>query len=249
MGQGAAILFATLFKSDIGQAQGAASNAIENNFIFALMPIITGAMKLYDILTTIDGAIEAYDEGGPEALVKYGMEEASINLLMSSSMKFVGKMVNKARLAVKDTFKASSSDASSSASSATYSGAKAAKDVPTPQRKPENFSAKNANSSVNMGKKLSELQKAQSTAEKTKNLPDGRIRHYTKESPAKTTGPTRGRSHVTEYNPKTGQVRSWEETYTHTGQVNRVHPKNIDGQKVESTHYPLTGKEKQRLKK
>ena len=253
MGQGAAIIFATLFKCDISQAQGAASNAIENNFIFALMPIITGAMKLYDILTTIDGAIDAYDEGGFAALAQYGMDEGSTRLLMGSSMKIVGKMVSKARAAVRDTFKASSSGASSSASSAASSaassGAKATKDVPTPPKKTDNFSAKNANSSVNMGKKLSELQKAQSTAEKTKNLPDGRIRYYTKESPAKTTGPTRGRSHVTEYNPKTGQVRSWEETYTHTGQVNRVHPKNIDGQKVESTHYPLTGKEKQRLKK
>ena len=131
MGQGAAIIFATLFKCDIGQAQGAASNAIENNFVFAIMPMIAGAMKLYDILTTCQGAIEAYDEGGPEALVKYGVEEASINLLMSSSMKFVSKMVNKARLAVKDTFKASASSASSSASS----GARAIKDVPLSEAK------------------------------------------------------------------------------------------------------------------
>jgi filamentous hemagglutinin len=93
--------------------------------------MIAGAMKLYDILTTIKGAIEAYDEGGPKALVKYGMEEASINLLMSSSMKIVGKMVSKARAAVKDTFKASSSGGSSSASSS----AKAAKDVPMSEGK------------------------------------------------------------------------------------------------------------------
>ena len=135
MGQGAAIIFATLFKCDIGQAQGAASNAIENNFIFALMPVITGAMKLYDILTTIDGAIDAYDEGGFAALAQYGMDEGSTRLLMGSSMKIVGNMVSKARAAVRDTFKASSSGASSSTSSATSSSAKAAKDVPVSEGK------------------------------------------------------------------------------------------------------------------
>lgn len=140
MGQGAAIIFATLFKCDIGQAQGAASNAIENNFIFALMPIITGAMKLYDILTTIDGAIDAYDEGGFAALAQYGLDEGSTHLLMGSSMKIVGNMVSKARTVVRDTFKTSSSGASSSASSTASSGAKAARDVPVSEGK---ASAKN----------------------------------------------------------------------------------------------------------
>lgn len=135
MGQGAAIIFATLFKCDIGQAQGAASNAIENNFIFALMPVITGAMKLYDILTTIDGAIDAYDEGGFAALAQYGLDEGSTRLLMGSSMKIVGNMISKARTVVRDMFKASSSGASSSASSAATSGAKAAKDVPVSEGK------------------------------------------------------------------------------------------------------------------
>jgi hypothetical protein len=146
MGQGAAIIFATLFKCDIGYAQGAASNAIENNFVFALMPIITGAMKLYDILTTIDGAIDAYDEGGFAALAQYGMDEGSARLLMGSSMKIVGKMVSKARAAVKDTFEASSSGASSSASSAASSSAKAAKDVPMSEGKASAKNSSNVNS-------------------------------------------------------------------------------------------------------
>ncbi|MBX3457318.1 MAG: hypothetical protein KF820_03030 [Candidatus Paracaedibacteraceae bacterium] len=219
--------------------QSAASNAIENNFIFALMPVITGAMKLYDILTTIDGAIEAYDEGGPEALVKYGMEEASINLLMSSSMKFVGKMVNKARLAVKDTFKASSSGASSSASSS----AKAAKDVPTPPKKTDNFSAKNVNSSASIKKKLSALEGAQAEAIKVVKLPDGRIRYYEAERASTKPGVTRGASFVTEHNPKTGQVRQWNECYDHNGKVNRVHPKSLDGHDLKGQHYPPTQSE------
>ena len=61
---------------------------------------------------------------------------------------------------------------------------------------------------------------------------------------ARTEGPTRGNARVTEYNPKTGQVRSWEESYNHSGEVTRVHPKSLDGGKVESTHYPLTAAER-----
>ncbi len=56
-------------------------------------------------------------------------------------------------------------------------------------------------------------------------------------------GLQKGASYVTEHNPKTGQVRSWNECYDQQGQVNRVHPKTIDGQTVQSNHYPLTQKE------
>jgi hypothetical protein len=34
------------------------------------------------------------------------------------------------------------------------------------------------------------------------------------------------------------------ESVTQEGVVNRVHPKRIDGQKLESQHYPPTGQEK-----
>jgi hypothetical protein len=92
-------------------------------------------------------------------------------------------------------------------------------------------------------KKLSALQKAQQEAEKTKKLPDGRIRYYQSESPSKNPGPTRGRSHVTEFDPKTNHVRKWEECYDHAGNVNRIHVKMIDGKSIDSFHYPLTKKE------
>jgi hypothetical protein len=71
--------------------------------------------------------------------------------------------------------------------------------------------------SVNAGhalnKKLSALAKGQNIATKVNTLPDGRIRYYTEEIAASQKGATRGASHVTEYNPITGAVRSWHECY------------------------------------
>ena len=93
--------------------------------------------------------------------------------------------------------------------------------------------------------KLKALSDAQKTAAKTQELPDGRIRYYEKERLAAKDGPTRGSSFVTEYDPKTGNVRQWNESYDKSGNVNRVHPKSINGQTVTGQHYPPTGKEKQ----
>lgn len=89
-------------------------------------------------------------------------------------------------------------------------------------------------------RKLSALEGAQATADRARVLPDGRIQYYDKEALARTSGPTRGRSHVTGWNPATGQVRSWEETYDHSGAVNRVHPKMSDGEVLDLPHYPPT---------
>lgn len=94
-----------------------------------------------------------------------------------------------------------------------------------------------------MNAKLQVLQSAQRSAVKTEILPDGRIRYYDKERPARTPGPTRGNSYVVEYNPKTGQVRSWAESYDKNGNVNRIHPKTLNGQKLVGQHYPPTEKE------
>jgi hypothetical protein len=52
------------------------------------------------------------------------------------------------------------------------------------------------------------------------------------------TGPTRGRCQVVEFNPHKGRTRSWSECYDHFGKVNRVHPKQINGQELTSPHYP-----------
>ena len=103
--------------------------------------------------------------------------------------------------------------------------------------------ASNVNAQAALRSKLSALENAQNTAARTRTLPDGRVRYYGAETPARTAGPTRGASYVTEYNPRTGQVRSWMESYDHAGNVTRVHPKMINGQTVNSPHYPPTGKE------
>jgi filamentous hemagglutinin len=104
-----------------------------------------------------------------------------------------------------------------------------------------NYGAENVNSGTALRAKLSGLQKAQGSAVRVRNLPDGRIRYYTLEVPATKQGFTRGASYVTEWNPNNGQVRSWMESYNHSGQVIRVHPKMLNGQTLESIHYPPIG--------
>lgn len=103
--------------------------------------------------------------------------------------------------------------------------------------------AANVNAQAALRAKLSGLQKAQQTAAVTRTLPDGRIRYYTQEVPARTEGTTRGASFATEYNPATGSTRQWMESYDHSGNVIRVHPKSINGQPVSAQHYPPTGAE------
>lgn len=53
-------------------------------------------------------------------------------------------------------------------------------------------------------------------------------------------GPTRGACNVLEWNPRTSQTRWWYGCHDHLGNINRVHPKNINGQTVLSPHYPPT---------
>ena len=108
---------------------------------------------------------------------------------------------------------------------------------------PTSTGASNVNAAEALRAKLSGLQKAQKTAASTRSLPDGRIRYYGGEVPASKPGPTRGASFVTEWDPRTGNVRQWMESYDHAGKVVRVHPKTINGQQVIGPHYPPTGKE------
>ena len=94
------------------------------------------------------------------------------------------------------------------------------------------------------------LQKAQNKAVRTQTFSDGRIRYYEAVRPAKKAlESTSGSSYVTEFNPATGQVRSWNECYDHMGNVNRIHPKMIDGQQVSGQHYPLTKTEVEAVSK
>ncbi|HRH77659.1 MAG TPA: RHS repeat-associated core domain-containing protein, partial [Cellvibrionaceae bacterium] len=103
--------------------------------------------------------------------------------------------------------------------------------------------AESVNAQSALRAKLSGLEKAQQNAASTRQLSDGRVRYYSKEVPARTEGPTRGASFVTEHNPKSGTVRQWMESYDQAGAVNRVHPKSINGQTVESQHFPPTARE------
>jgi hypothetical protein len=103
--------------------------------------------------------------------------------------------------------------------------------------------AKNVDARKALRTKLSALQSGQRDATRTRKLQDGRIRYYGRETPARQPGATRGASYVTEWNPRTGRVRSWMESYDQAGKVNRVHPKMRDGQQVASPHYPPTGRE------
>lgn len=107
----------------------------------------------------------------------------------------------------------------------------------------ENFEAKSVNANSALNRKLRSLQRGQKNAAKIRNLPDGRVRYYTIERPNTTPGPTRGAAIVTEYNPKTGDVRIWNECYDQAGNVNRVHPKLLNGQELDSLHFPPTNSE------
>ena len=103
--------------------------------------------------------------------------------------------------------------------------------------------AENINAGISLTTKLRQLETMQQTAAKTRILPDGRIRYYKAERMATYPGHTRGSSYVTEYNPNTEQVRGWNECYDQLGNVNRVHPKDINGQSLTSQHYPLIAQE------
>jgi len=106
-----------------------------------------------------------------------------------------------------------------------------------------NRGAENVNAAVNLAKKLSQLETAQQSAVNIRFLRDGRIRYYDHEILASNPGPTRGRAYVTEFDSNTGRIRGWMECYDHLGIVNRVHPKQINGQDFLFSHYPLTAKE------
>lgn len=87
------------------------------------------------------------------------------------------------------------------------------------------------------------MENAQQNAARVRQLPDGRFRYYEAERLATKPGPTRGNSYVTEWDPATGRVRSWAESYDHADNVTRVNPKMINGQQVIGPHYPPTGSE------
>ena len=113
-----------------------------------------------------------------------------------------------------------------------------------PEKNQLHSNAVGINSAEALNSKLSAIQKAQSTATKIEHMLDGRIRYYLKETPSRTLGATRGASYVTEYNPSTGNVRSSDRmSHDHVGNVVRIHPKMMNGQYLNSPHFPPTARE------
>ncbi len=113
------------------------------------------------------------------------------------------------------------------------------------QKQPDPISntAHNVNAQDALQRKMKALQGAQKKATLIKKIDNNRIRYYMPERKSHTHGTTRGASYVVEHNIQTGQVRSWNECYDHDGNVNRVHPKTINGQNIKGKHYPPTKSE------
>ena len=72
----------------------------------------------------------------------------------------------------------------------------------------------------------------------TRDLPDGRTRFYDTFTLSRTPGPTAGGRFGGEFNPVTGERRSWyEETYALDRSVRAVQPKTIADVVVDLPHY------------
>jgi hypothetical protein len=67
-----------------------------------------------------------------------------------------------------------------------------------------------------------------------KEIGNGRIRYYGEMVPANKAGEMAGRRIVREWDPATGNKRTWHETLDHSGNVRQVRPELNNGSK---THY------------
>ncbi len=74
-----------------------------------------------------------------------------------------------------------------------------------------NRDVESVNASININKKLSQLEQAQQMVARLRELPDGRIRYYFKEISSRNLSPTKSACRVTKYSPKTASTRSWYE--------------------------------------
>jgi hypothetical protein len=73
-----------------------------------------------------------------------------------------------------------------------------------------------------------------------RELPDGRIRYYSVETPARTADYMRGERYVVEHNTRTGRVKSWKETVNQQGKIEMIHLDTINGMILEVPHCPYT---------
>ena len=90
------------------------------------------------------------------------------------------------------------------------------------------------------GEALEELKKAQRKSVRQETLPDGRIVFYMHERPARNPDKTIsvGHTYITKYDPKTGEVISWDEGHDSSGKVTRFRPKMVNSMHVTVPHYP-----------
>jgi len=87
---------------------------------------------------------------------------------------------------------------------------------------------------------LEELKKAQRRSVRQETLPDGKVVFYMHERPARNPHKTIsvGHTYITKYDPKTGEVTSWDEGHTSSGRVSRFRPKMVNSMYVTVPHYP-----------
>ncbi|TCO50669.1 DUF6531 domain-containing protein [Actinocrispum wychmicini] len=75
-----------------------------------------------------------------------------------------------------------------------------------------------------------------------REMPDGRIRYYGNVDPARTPGEMAGRRVVREWDPATGEKRTWQETVDHDGNVRIVRPQeSITGGRKVHYHFDADG--------
>jgi hypothetical protein len=79
-------------------------------------------------------------------------------------------------------------------------------------------------SSAKQKELLGEHLRQQSKYGAPEQLPDGRLRYKGDVKPARTTGEMSGQRVVREWNPETGQTRTWQETLDHEGRIRQVRP-------------------------
>lgn len=79
-------------------------------------------------------------------------------------------------------------------------------------------------SSAKQKEQLGEHLRQQSKYGTPELLPDGRWRYKGDVKPARTTGEMSGQRVVREWNPETGQTRTWQETLDHEGRIRQVRP-------------------------
>jgi hypothetical protein len=96
---------------------------------------------------------------------------------------------------------------------------------------------------------LEELKKAQRKSVRQETLTDGKIVFYMHERPAINPDQTIsvGHTYITKYDPKTGEVISWDEGHNSSGKVTRFRPKMVNSVHVTVPHYPPVYRDRQNL--